>query len=126
VHLPFQAMVGSFFVMALPLAWAAWLWYRRRATPPPRRFLWTVVVASPFGFLALESGWLVTEFGRQPWLATGVMRLAEGVTPRAGIEWIFLVFLAVYVALTIGLLRLLLSGGPPRTGPPFGARPAHD
>ncbi|MFB3817973.1 MAG: cytochrome ubiquinol oxidase subunit I [Candidatus Methylomirabilales bacterium] len=126
VHTFFQAMVGSFFVMAFPLAWAGWLRHRRRLTAPPRGFLWAVLGASPFGFLALESGWLVTEFGRQPWLAAGYMRLAEGVTPRAGIEWVFLVFLAVYVALTVGLLRLLLSGGRPRTGAPSGAGPAHD
>jgi cytochrome d ubiquinol oxidase subunit I len=126
VHVFFQAMVASALAMALPLVWAAWLWRRRRLTAPPRGFLWAVLAASPFGFLALEAGWLVTEFGRQPWLAVGYMRLAEGVTPRAGIEWVFLVFLAVYVALTIGLLRLLLSGGRPRTGAPFGGRPAHE
>jgi cytochrome d ubiquinol oxidase subunit I len=120
VHLSFQVMVGSLAVMALPLGWAAWLLWRRRLRAQPRAFLWAVLAASPFGFVALESGWLVTEFGRQPWLAVGYMRLAEGVTPRGGIGEIFLVFLAVYVALTIGLLRLLLAGGRPRTEAPGG------
>jgi hypothetical protein len=46
------------------------------------------------------------------------MRLAEGVTPRTGLEWVLLAFLAVYVALTIGLIRLLLTPGRPRTGNP--------
>jgi hypothetical protein len=31
---------------------------------------------------------------------------------------VFLAFIAVYVALTIGLIRLLLTPGPPRTGNP--------
>jgi cytochrome d ubiquinol oxidase subunit I len=118
VHVPFQVMIASFAIMALPLGWGGWLWWRRRGRPLPARYLWAVVAAAPFGLVALEAGWLVTEFGRQPWLAVGYMRLAEGVTPRTGLEWVFLAFLAVYVALTIGLIRLLLTPGRPRTGNP--------
>jgi cytochrome d ubiquinol oxidase subunit I len=80
--------------------------------------LWLLLVASPFGFVALESGWLVTEFGRQPWIATGYMRVAAAATPRGGIAWVFLAFLAVYVALTVGLVRLLLHRQPVETGNP--------
>jgi cytochrome d ubiquinol oxidase subunit I len=118
VHVPFQVMIGAFALMALPLAWGGWLWWRRRGRPLPRVYLRAVLAAAPFGLLALEAGWLVTEFGRQPWLAVGYMRLAEGVTPRTGLPWVFLAFIAVYVALTIGLIRLLLTPGPPRTGNP--------
>ena len=123
VHIFFQIMVGSFFIMMLPLLWAAWRWLRRKKLPEPwldgsRNLLRLILLASPFGFIALESGWMVTEFGRQPWLARGVMRLSEGVTPREGLEWVFLTFLAVYFALTAGLIWLLLNPFPARTGNP--------
>ena len=117
VHLFFQLMVGAFAVMALPLLWAGWRRWRGRPDYS-RGLLWLLLVASPFGFVALESGWLVTEFGRQPWVATGYMRVAEAVTPRAGIGWVFLAFFAVYVSLTIGLVRLLLHRRPAETGNP--------
>jgi cytochrome d ubiquinol oxidase subunit I len=71
-----------------------------------------LLVASPFGIIALESGWLVTEFGRQPWIVQGYMRVAEGATPSAGIDVVFLVFLLVYIALTVGLLKMLLWPSP--------------
>jgi cytochrome d ubiquinol oxidase subunit I len=69
--------------------------------------LWAVALAAPFGMVALESGWLVTEFGRQPWIVTGYMRVAEGATPREGIGMVLFIFLLVYFVLTVGLLKLL-------------------
>jgi cytochrome d ubiquinol oxidase subunit I len=120
VHVSFQVMVGAFFLMLLPLLWAGWRWWRARPAALPRRALWLLVLSAPMGLVALEAGWLVTEFGRQPWLATGYMRLAEGVTPREGIAWIFLAFLGVYIALTAGLVRLLVTPVRPRTSGPTG------
>jgi hypothetical protein len=46
------------------------------------------------------------------------MRVAEATTPRGGIVWVFLAFLSVYVALTIGLVRLLVRWRPAETGNP--------
>lgn len=59
--------------------------------------------------VALESGWLVTEFGRQPWIIQGHMRVAEGATTNSGIGIVLFLFLIVYLALTAGLLKMLLK-----------------
>ncbi len=125
VHPFFQVMVGAFFVMLLAVAWFWWQRWRRREISSDKRLLRMLVIASPFGMIALEAGWLVTEFGRQPWIASGYMRVAEGVTPRTGIEVVFGVFLLVYIALTTGLLWLLLRPAPPRTGNPLAKEDAH-
>ena len=128
VHFFFDLMVGSFGIMVLAVGWFWWLRWRHRAVPVGRWPLRAVLAASPFGFIALQSGWMVTEFGRQPWVVQGYMRVSEGVTPREGIALVFLVFIAVYVALTIGLLWLLLRRpraegpgpvGTARTGTPL-------
>ena len=107
VHPFFDLMVGSFFIMAAAAAWFWWQRWRRREVPPGKWLLRALLFASPFGLVALESGWLVTEFGRQPWIVQGHMRVAEGVTPNAGMGVVLATFLAVYIALTVGLLRLL-------------------
>jgi cytochrome d ubiquinol oxidase subunit I len=53
-------------------------------------------------------GWFVTEFGRQPWILWQIMRVDEAATPQEGVVFLLIVFSLVYVALTAGLLLLLL------------------
>lgn len=108
VHPFFDLMVGSFSIMLVPALWFWWLRWRRREAAMDKWPLRALLFASPFGMIALESGWLVTEFGRQPWIAQGHMRVAEGVTPQAGMGLMLITFLVVYLALTAGLLRLLV------------------
>ena len=46
----------------------------------------TFFIATPFGYIALEAGWTVTEVGRQPWIIYGVMKTIDAVTPMPGIR----------------------------------------
>jgi cytochrome d ubiquinol oxidase subunit I len=113
VHLAFQAMVGiGTLLAALGLAGVA-LALRRR--PWPRAYLRAVAVAGPLGFVALEAGWLVTEWGRQPFTVRGVLTVAESVTPVAGLGLPLAVFSAVYLllgAVTAVLLRRQIAASP--------------
>ena len=36
------------------------------------------------GFVAVISGWIVTESGRQPWIAYGILRTADAISPVPG------------------------------------------
>ena len=108
VHTFFDLMAGSFSIMLAAALWFWWLRWRGREVPMGKWPLRALLFASPFGMIALESGWLVTEFGRQPWIAQGHMRVAEGVTTQTGIGLMLFTFLVVYIALTAGLLRLLV------------------
>lgn len=109
-HLSFQAMVGSGFALLAIAAWYWLAWWRSRG----RRFvlgrgLRLALIASGFlAFLALETGWFVTEFGRQPWVVYGHLRTAEAVTSREGIGAIFLLFTAIYVVVSVALVVALL------------------
>jgi len=109
VHPFFDLMIGSFFIMLAAGALYWWHSWRRKGYPFGKWLLRVVVFSSPFGLIALESGWMVTEFGRQPWIIQGLMTVSDGVTPNKGIGPVFIVFLTVYIALTIGIIRLLTS-----------------
>ena len=37
--------------------------------------------AWPLGFVAILAGWWVTETGRQPWIAHGILRTADAISP---------------------------------------------
>lgn len=107
VHLAFQVMVGTGTALAGLGALAALLALRRRRLPDARPFLMALVVATPLGFVALEAGWLVTEWGRQPWVVRGLMRTADAVTPVLHRAWPFWVFTAVYLLLGVVVALLL-------------------
>ncbi|HTT71604.1 MAG TPA: cytochrome ubiquinol oxidase subunit I [Anaeromyxobacteraceae bacterium] len=106
VHLAFDAMVGLGLLLALIALLGAGLAWRARGVPTGRRYLGAVVVAGPLGFFALEAGWLVTEWGRQPYVIHEVMRTADAVTPVGHLALPFATFLLIYLALgaAVGLL----------------------
>jgi cytochrome d ubiquinol oxidase subunit I len=107
----FQIMVGAGSALGgLGLVAGAIALRRRRRRdvgPWPRPLLLALAAASPLGFVALEAGWLVTEWGRQPWVVRGFMRTAEAVTPfpyRAAPFWMFT---CVYLFLGVAVVYLL-------------------
>lgn len=105
VHFAFQTMVGAGILMALLSALSAWVWWRKRALG--RRMLLGWVLAAPLGLIALEAGWLVTEWGRQPWIVHGMMRTADAVTPFPNLAVPFWTFTIVYLLLGAAVLYLL-------------------
>ncbi|MDX1675295.1 MAG: cytochrome ubiquinol oxidase subunit I [Longimicrobiales bacterium] len=107
-HLAFQVMVGLGFAMIAVALWFWWVrWRRPDSLPYRRRLLRTILIASPFGFLALEAGWIVTEVGRQPWIIYDVMRTEHGVTPVQEVPLTLLGFFVLYLALGAALVFLL-------------------
>jgi cytochrome d ubiquinol oxidase subunit I len=59
--------------------------------------------------IALESGWIVTEVGRQPWIVYKIMRTSAAVTHASGIWVTFGLIVGLYVALGITLVGVLRS-----------------
>jgi cytochrome d ubiquinol oxidase subunit I len=121
VHICFQVMVASGFAMMGIAVWGAWHWWRarRRKTSvwlESKWFMRALVLAAPLGFLAIETGWMVTEVGRQPWIIYGVMRTAEAVTPVPRLVVPFVTFTILYIflaAITVWLLLRQVAESPP-------------
>jgi cytochrome d ubiquinol oxidase subunit I len=110
VHLAFDVMVGIGFTLLALSAWFVWLWRRRRAVPEDVWLLRAVSVGGALALVALWSGWVVTEVGRQPWTVVGLLLTRDAVT-RAGNIWLFfagtLLLYAVVGVATIWVLVLL-------------------
>lgn len=107
VHLAFQTMVGAGSMLAALAVVAAALAVRRRRLPDQRLFLMALVGAAPLGFVALEAGWLVTEWGRQPWVVRGLMRTADAMGPLDHGSWPFWIFTLIYLFLAFAVVYLL-------------------
>ncbi len=107
VHVTFQLMVGAGSAMALLALVTLVLRWRRREWPSGRRMMQAWLLASPLGLLALEAGWMVTEWGRQPWILRGVMRTSQAVTPVPHLYAPFWTFTLVYLFLGSVVVFLL-------------------
>jgi cytochrome d ubiquinol oxidase subunit I len=109
VHFAFQIMVVLGTAMALVAGWAAFAAWRRRDLARERWLLRALVTVAPFGFIATEAGWVVTEVGRQPWVVQGLLRTADAVTAMPGLVVPFVVFTLVYVGLGAIVVGLIAS-----------------
>ncbi|MEU1719933.1 cytochrome ubiquinol oxidase subunit I [Nonomuraea sp. NPDC005692] len=107
VHWAFQIMVLMGFALLLLAACLALSWKRRRDLPESPWFLRAAALSGVAAVLALESGWVVTEVGRQPWIVFRVMRTSEAVNPAPGLVYGFALVTAVYVALTVATVYVM-------------------
>jgi cytochrome bd ubiquinol oxidase subunit I len=132
----FRIMAGIGFVFVLVAARGAWLWYRKRLFED-RRFLRTLILVQPLGFVAVVMGWITTEVGRQPWVVYGLMRTADGVSPipAGNVVWsltMFVLFFAFIGGTYFHYILRILRNGPDMESPipsiqrPSGMRPLDD
>ncbi len=108
VHLSFDTMagLGIFIGLVALLFWI--LVVRTRQIPRRRLLLLAFVAAGPAAVIAMEAGWFVTEFGRQPWVVYGVLRTSDAATTAPALGLTFLVFFVIYAGLAVTTARLLL------------------
>jgi cytochrome d ubiquinol oxidase subunit I len=106
-RIAFQTMVGIGTLMAMLGVIYLVAWVRRRRLPESKWFYRAVVLAGPASVVALISGWVVTEVGRQPWVVYRVMRTADAVTGASGIPVGYGALAASYVLVACGLVWVL-------------------
>jgi cytochrome bd ubiquinol oxidase subunit I len=107
LHLAFDAMVGIGSALLLLGLWLLYSWWKKRDIPQTPWFLKAVSISGVGAILALWSGWIVTEVGRQPWIVNGYMKTSEAVTDANGIWGAFIFTLLLYAAIgTIAILVL--------------------
>lgn len=109
VHPAFQIMVACGMTMMGVALWGGFLAWRKKAIPDGRLFLRAVLLASPLGMIAIETGWVVTEVGRQPWIIQGILRTSDAVTPIEGLWGSMLLYTGIFLCLGVIVVRLLLS-----------------
>ncbi len=107
VRVAFQTMVGSGFLLAGISAVYLFVWLRRRRLPRSTWFYRAVVAAGPLSVVALISGWVTTEVGRQPWVVYGQMRTEEAVTGASGVPVGYASLVLVYAGLLAAVAWIL-------------------
>jgi cytochrome bd ubiquinol oxidase subunit I len=107
VRVAFQTMVAIGTGLALLGTWFFVTWLRRRRLPRSVWFYRAVMAAGPLAFVALISGWVTTEVGRQPWIVYRVMRTEQAVTSVNGLAVGYVFLVLVYAGLGVAVYWLL-------------------
>lgn len=110
VHLAYQTMVAIGTALVGLVAWAGWRrWKREDTFFDDVWFLRAIAVSGPAAVIAMETGWVTTEVGRQPWIVHGLLRTEDAVTD-SGYIWVTLaVLVIVYAGMTYGAYKVLRS-----------------
>ncbi len=117
----FRIMVLIGFILFAVMIWTVVVWLRGglaagnvRSHPwLLRAWTWSL----PLGYVAVETGWLTREIGRQPWIIYHVLRTEDAASslPSWAVIVSFFGLLAVYALLSVFFLiyvRRLLRKGP--------------
>ncbi len=117
LYFAYHVMAGLGTLMLALMALAALLAWRG-ALERARPVLWMLMLAFPAPYIATTAGWMTAELGRQPWLVYGVMRTADGTSPRVGpgdVVFSVIGYMGLYFVLGVvflGLVAKLLARGP--------------
>jgi len=114
----FRLMTGIGFIFLLVMLWAAFLWWRGQIFHNSL-FLKTLVVIQPLGWLAVETGWVTAEVGRQPWLVYNLVRTSQGTSPipAGNVIWSIALFVVIFLAIGGSYLHYVFKTL--RAGPDF-------
>ena len=83
----------------------------------PAWHYWLAIVLIPLGYIASESGWLVAEFGRQPWTIQDMLPTWAAVSDlqSGSVALTFILFLILFttmLAVEISILLKQITKGP--------------
>jgi cytochrome d ubiquinol oxidase subunit I len=121
----FRIMVGAgclfilFFavMLAVTYKWPKWLFAKRDITALPKWHYWLAIALIPLAYIASESGWLVAEFGRQPWTIQDLLPTWAAVSDLQSSSvmitfFLFLILFTTMLAVEINILLKQIKKGP--------------
>lgn len=113
----FRIMVGLGMVFIAFFALILFLYYREKDLTRYKWLLITAIVLVPLAYIASESGWLVAEFGRQPWTIQDMLPTWAAVSDvsAGSVALTFFIFLTLFttmLAVEINILLKQIKKGP--------------
>jgi cytochrome d ubiquinol oxidase subunit I len=103
-----MVMLGLFFIVLFGMT----LILLFRGTLEANRWFLRIAVASiPLAYIASESGWVLSEMGRQPWIIQDLMLVSVAVTNvgTASVITTFILFAILFTALLVAELSIMIK-----------------
>jgi len=109
-----MVILGGFFILLFIIA--TWLSYKDKFED--KRWLhWVCLLSVPLAYIAGQAGWMVAEFGRQPWAIQDILPVTAAISKLqvSSVQITFFVFLAlftVFLIAEIGIMVKAIKKGP--------------
>lgn len=108
IHYLFDSMVTiGMWMTALALVYVIGTWRKWRFVVS-KWFRWLLVLGGPLSIIAIETGWWLTEVGRQPWVLRGILRTKDAATTSGHVDTMLLLFACLYLILGVGSVVVLI------------------
>ncbi len=103
VHTLFNVMVGIGMILLgiAVLAWLLWFIQRKKQQLFPKWLLAGIVASGPLAVIGIETGWIFSCTGRQPWTIHGIQRTSEAATNSGHLGMLFVLFIGMYIILLV-------------------------
>jgi len=113
----FRIMVGLGCLFILFFAVVLFMSYKKDVTKLKNWHYWTAIILIPLGYIGSECGWLVAEFGRQPWTIQDMLPTWAAVSDLQSSSvaitfFLFLILFTTMLAVEINILLKQIKKGP--------------
>lgn len=100
IHTLFNVMVGiGTLLILISLGTVVYRIIRKRAYP--RWLLWVLATTGPLSMIGIETGWIFSCTGRQPWTIYHMQSTTDAATRTQNLGILFILFIGLYVFLLI-------------------------
>ena len=103
-----MVILGGYFILFFLVLW--WFDYKKKIEKT-RWMQYVALWSIPLVYIASQAGWLVAEYGRQPWTIQDVLPLNAAVSGLSTVNVIitFLMFAAVFTVLLIAEVTIMVK-----------------
>ncbi len=107
----FRVMVGLGSLFILFFAYILFLGWRKRDIASMTWLLWMAIILLPCAYICSESGWLVAEFGRQPWTIQDMLPVSASVSDigSSAVALTFWLFLLLFTSMLVVEISIMLK-----------------
>ncbi|HBE39602.1 MAG TPA: cytochrome ubiquinol oxidase subunit I [Bacteroidales bacterium] len=102
-----MVILGFFFIFVCALA----LFFNYRGILSKQKwFLWIMIISIPLTYIASQSGWVLTEMGRQPWIIQDLMPVSAAVSQisTGSVITTFILFAILFTALLFAEVSIMI------------------
>ena len=105
----FGIEIFNYFILFFAVL--CFLIYRKVAIENKKWLLWACILTIPLPYIATQTGWMVAEFGRQPWAIQDILPLQAAVSAISAksVMISFSLFFALFTALLIAEIKIMLN-----------------